>query len=131
MSANGPRKLLPNCSSKPSAVVNRVGGAITPALLSSMSTGVPSASSAVRELLDGREVGQVHPAHLELRGGVRREDLVAGRLALGDGAHREHHPRARGGEALGGLPTGAAVGAGDDGEPAGLVGNGVHGVLLD
>ena len=43
VSANGPRKLLPNCSSKPSAVVIRVGGAITPALLISTSTGAPSA----------------------------------------------------------------------------------------
>ena len=41
--AKGPRKLLPNCNSKPSTVVNRRGGAITPALLSSMSTGVLSA----------------------------------------------------------------------------------------
>ena len=45
VSANGPRKLLPNCSSKPSAVVIRVGGAITPALLISTSTGLPSAIS--------------------------------------------------------------------------------------
>ena len=30
VSANGPRKLLPNCSSKPSAVVIRVGGALWP-----------------------------------------------------------------------------------------------------
>src|SRR3954471_14432860 len=42
--ANGPRTLLPNCSSNPSVVVNRRGGAITPALFSSMSTGTPSAS---------------------------------------------------------------------------------------
>ena len=38
-------------------------------------------------------------------------------------------PAAR--EAFGGLLAGAAVRAGDDGEPAGLVGNGVHGVLLN
>src|SRR4051794_7039673 len=44
VSANGPRTLLPNCSSNPSVVVNRRGGAITPALFSSMSTGTPSAS---------------------------------------------------------------------------------------
>ena len=46
VSANGPRKLLPNCSSNPSAVVIRVGGAITPALLISTSTGLPSAIRA-------------------------------------------------------------------------------------
>ena len=45
VSANGPRKLLPNCSSKPSVVVIRVGGVITPALLISTSTGVPSAAA--------------------------------------------------------------------------------------
>ena len=44
VSANGPRKLLPSCSSKPSTVSNRSGGAITPALLTRVSTGRPSAT---------------------------------------------------------------------------------------
>ena len=38
VSANGPRKFVPNWSSKPSAVVMRCGTAITPALLISTST---------------------------------------------------------------------------------------------
>ena len=65
VSANGPRKLLPNCSSNPSAVVNRRGGAITPALFSSMSTGVAVGEQAVGERLHRGEVGQVDAAHLE------------------------------------------------------------------
>ena len=130
VSANGPRKLLPNCSSKPSAVVIRVGGAITPALLISTSTGAAVGDQAVGELRHRGQVGQVDPADLEPGAGLRGQDLVPRPLPLGDRPDRHHHVRPGPGQAPGGFPAGAAVGAGDDDELACLIGNRVHDLLL-
>src|SRR5216684_1642323 len=127
--ANGPRKLLPNCSSKPSTVVMRVGGAIIPALLINTSIGVPS-GEATGELFHGREVSQIDVADVEVSGGLAREDLVPGLLALCDGADPHHDTCSRSRESPGGLLARAAVGARDDDELAGLVGDLIHGGLL-
>ena len=50
---------------------------MTPALLISMSTGVRSASRPSANAADRRQVGQVDAPHLDLRGRLRGEDLVA------------------------------------------------------
>ena len=88
VSANGPRKLLPNCSSKPSAVVIRVGGAITPALLTSRSTGVPSASSpslnSRTEARSARSTRRTSSRALRVAG----QDLGPGLVALGHACGR-------------------------------------------
>ena len=126
MSANGPRKFEPNCSSKPSLVVIRVGGCITPALFTSRSSCDSSAASFSANSWTDVQVGEVDPADLELGVGVLGQDLGLGGFTLGRGPDRHHHPRAGGGQALGGLLAGAAVGAGDDDELAALVGDVVH-----
>ena len=76
--ANGPRKSLPNWSSNPSGVVNRLLGAITPALLTSTCTGSAVGHDPRRELAHARQLSQVEVAHLEPRTGYLGLDLGPG-----------------------------------------------------
>ncbi len=82
---------------------------------------------AIGEVPDAGQVGEVDPAHLELRGGMLGQDLGPGPLALRGRADGHHDTRPGGGQAPGGFLAGPAVGAGNDGDLPALIGNDVHG----
>ncbi|WP_338054048.1 hypothetical protein [Streptomyces spiramenti] len=78
---------MPNCSANPSVVVCRVGGVITPALLTRMWIGRPSSLSR-RQRGDRTQRGEVEHA-----GGGGAADPVECRSSLDGVAHRYDHLR--------------------------------------
>ena len=114
MRATWPRWLVPYWSSKPSTVSRYRGGVITPALLTSRSTG-PSTLSANRrtDSSEARSSSATLGAAVDPRRG----------LAAGVGvAAGEHDGRPVGGQVLRGVEADAGVGAGHDRRRAGQVG---------
>lgn len=88
---------------------------------------VDRASFGIEFVAEGRDAGQrrqVDALEGQLRGGHRGADLGGRGFAFGLVADRHDHLGARGREALGDPETEATVGAGDDGECAGQIGNG-------
>ena len=84
------RWLVPNCSSKPSSVRRRLGGAITPALLTSRSSGPVE---LLGELAHGGHRGEVEArGRTSAAGGVCPDAPRGGGPALRVAAG-EHHPR--------------------------------------
>ena len=114
VSAKWPRWLVPNCSSKPSAVATS-GGIMTPALLisRSISPSQPAANSRTEARL----------ARSSRRTSVVPGIVAAAASALVGVADGEDDAGALRGERTGGGAPDAAVGAGDDHGAAGHVGD--------
>ena len=110
VSAKWPRWLVPNCSSKPSAVSRR-GGAITPALLSSRSTG-----RARRPRTRGSSPGWPCPARRSSKSASGASARMRARAASPRPASRQARIDVGSGaaERERGVVADPAVGAGDD-----------------
>ena len=127
VSANGPRKLVPSCSSKPSSVSSRFGRRHHTGVVEQEVEVRQVARQPVGERRDGRRTTRGRASRTStLRVGVGAPDLRERPLTLRRVADREDHVGAGGGQAFGGLAAGPAVGSGDDDGAAGLVGDGVH-----
>ncbi len=120
--AKWPRWLVPNWSSKPCSVSIR-GGAMTPALLISRSSGAHAAEHVIGGLGDHVEVAEVERQRLDLGVGVLVEDVRHRDRGLLRVTAAEQDGRAGAGQRQRRLLADAAVGAGDQGGAPGQVGN--------
>ena len=97
---------------------------MTPALLTRMSIGRPSALSSSPSAATLASDDRSMLLRVELGVGDGGPDLGGRRLALGAVADRHDDVGAGGGQAFGHAKAQPAVGAGDDGEFSGQIGNG-------